>query len=68
MTREEAIKAAAGAIENQIVLDYLEPINEETSRRIVHELEKIYAIGQIHTLTADGVDREQIMKGLIKGD
>lgn len=68
MTREEAIKAAAGAIENQIVLDYLEPINEETSRRIVHELEKIYAIGQIHTLTADGVDREQIMKDLIKGD
>jgi hypothetical protein len=68
MTREESIKTAAGNIERQIVLDYGEPLNEETSRRILHELEKIYAIGQIHAIVSEGLDKETIIKDLLKGD
>lgn len=68
MTRQEAIMAAAGAIEKQIVLDIGQALSEETSLRVLHELEKIYAVGQIHTLTAQGIDRDQIIKDLIKGD
>ena len=68
MTREESIKTAAGNIERQIVLDYGEPLSEETSRRILHELEKIYAIGQIHTNLLSDEQRREIMKDLLKGD
>lgn len=59
MTREEAIRIAAAAIKTQIMLDYNEPMNEETSRRIDHELEKIYAVAQIHAMI---VEREEAAK------
>lgn len=67
MTREEAISAAAGSIKIQILLDDVF-ISDETSRRIYHELEKIYAIGQIHALLSNGLNRDEINKTLLKGD
>jgi len=67
MTREEAISAATGSIKIQIVLDGLF-VSDETARRISHELEKIYAIGQIHALLSNGLSRDEINKTLLKGD